>query len=331
MDKKRDFEIYQGLHRQMRSRTDLEHKNNVIQTRILKLSSAQSQNFYWIIGSTLINSGLFEKSLVPLKRAIIINPQNSKAHVDLISALLKLNKENEAFSSMKKALSLSPTAYNLQSFLVKTLEEQQKLHEIDSFCQEIANMIKDTESIPLFYYGIAESLVRCNHHLQALGCYKKAIEMKTKKDSHYHYQYAMALYHEGLFEEAIEQFEHVKRLDLGNKRACNNIAFMYYCLGRVEKALEKYEVLIKDGLVECATYSNVILVLHHLDKDEEVINMYKDLFLPFIQGNHSLLNMIYNEELRQAQLKLQSDIDEETRGFYEKKLKGINLVLSFLN
>jgi len=41
--------------------------------------------------------------------------------------------------------------------------------------------------------------------------------------------------------------------------------------------------------------------------------------------------MIYNEELRQVKLKLEGEIDEETRGFYEKKLKGINIVLSLLN
>jgi len=74
------------------------------------------------------------------------------------------------------------------------------------------------------------------------------------------------------------------------------------------------------------------LVLHHLDEDEKVINKYKDLLQPFLQSHSLVLPRLYNEELRITQMILQKDnIDEKTREFNTKKLKGINLVLSFFN
>ena len=81
-----------------------------------------------------------------------------------------------------------------------------------------------------------------------------------------------------------------------------------------------------------SAYANLILVLHHLDHDEEVINKYKDLLQPYIISHGEELRRRYNEELRVTQVVLQRDsLDEKTQEFNAKKIKGINFLLSLLN
>ena len=151
-------------------------------------------------------------------------------------------------------------------------------------------------------------------------------------EDYYHESYGLALYHEGLFGGSIVQFEHAWRLNSTEKLTFNNIVHLNYCLGRVEKALEGFEEIFKNGLEAHYTYSNYILVLYHLEKDEEMINKYKELLQPFIQSHRNALLKIYQEELRITQAILEKDgIDGKTKEFNQKELKGINLVLSFIN
>ncbi len=105
-----------------------------------------------------------------------------------------------------------------------------------------------------------------------------------------------------------------------------------YCIGRVEEALEGFEYIIENELKSVSTYANFILVLLHLDQDEEVITQYKDLLQLDINIYRGELRNRYNEELRVTQVVLQKeDLDEKTKDFNAKKLKGINTLLSFLN
>jgi len=283
------------------------------------------------IGRISFDSGQTQKSLLQIKRALIIDPSYSYAQLSLAKALLKLGKENEAFSELKSTLCTSPRYSAVHRLAIDTFLERERLEEIDSFYQEIVEGLSDTRSIAILYYTSAEALVRLNEYSKGLEMYKKAFET-DQMDSNSYFEYAMALYHEGFFEEAIVQFEHVKRLDPTNNIAFNNVAYLQYCLGRLQKAFEEYEHIIANGLESTATYSNFILVLHHMDKDERVINHYRDLLQQNLGDNGSTLKLMYREALRITQAKLERDsIDQEAREFYTKKIQGINLVLSFLD
>jgi len=124
----------------------------------------------------------------------------------------------------------------------------------------------------------------------------------------------------------------VKILNPQEKLAWNSVAHLNYCLGRVEKARKEFEYIIENELQNHVTYSNFLLVLHHLDQDEIEINKYQDILQRYAISYGKQLSNLYNEELRVTQTLLQKDdIDEKTREFNTKKLKGINLILSFLS
>ncbi len=331
MNKRKDLGTYYDLYHRFRNEAASSRKKKVLQTRILKLSLRKSELEYGRTGVELLESGKLQESLIPLKRATIVRPGVPQTWINLVTALIKLEKENEGLMLIKKTLCLFPGAESLHDFVIEIFEKRHRLEDLENFYEEVAKALADKKSIPDLYYEIAENLVSRKKYPQALGMYKKAVEADSTQ-YYYYYSYAMALYHEGLFEEAIVQFEHVMRLEPTNELAINNIAYFHYCVGRVEKAREKYEEIIEKGFQIYATYSNFIVVLSHLGEDEEVIEKNTALFMPYIQSHGGVLRMIYKEAVRITEVLLQrDDIDEKTREFNTKKLQGTNLILSLLN
>jgi len=286
-----------------------------------------------MIGEEFLKSGQPQKSILPFKKATILNPYSFSAQSDLAEALLSLDKENEAFSSIKKGLSFNPSDLNLHKFLIRTLERKQRLEDIGSFSEEIADMIENPNSIPNFYFASAEALVHCEKFSQALLMYKKAfMENGPPVAYNQHYHYGLALYHEGRFEEALVQFGRVKELNPNVKQAWNSTAHINYCLGRVQKAKEEFEYIIQNGLEINSTHSNFLLVLLHLGESEEMINQSKERLGQLIASyRFSNFQSLYQKELKITKTILQrDDIDEKTREFNMKKLEGINFLLSFI-
>lgn len=328
MRKYLDRQVYHEINDQLADEPNSWPKRKVLHSRILKLSG---DSLYKSIGMALFESGQFQKSLIPLKRVTIIRPKDADAQAKLAQAFFKLERDKEAFSCLQKALCIYPISYEIQQTTIWELQERDRLDDLSSFYQDIANMLADKKSISSLYFTCAEILAHKHQFSPAFEMYQKAIETDPMQ-SHYHYQYAMSLYHEGLFEEAIVQFEHVTRLCPKNNLAFNNIAHIKYCLGRLEEAYEDFEYIIANGLVSAGTYSNFILVLYHLDKDEEVIEKYKELLLSDLANTGFVLRGMYQEALRITGAILEKDdIDEKTREFNTKKIKALNLVLSFLN
>ena len=317
----------------MRSQNRFEaNERKVYQTRMLKLCPNQYSSVYGQLRMALLDLGQSQKAIIYIKKAISIRPQRSEITLSLAKALWNLQKDNECFSCLKEALSFSPTSWDLHSFLIKTLEQQDKFEEIESFYQDIVNQLTDPKDLPLFYYESALVLEHYNKYSHALRSFKKVIESGIQQDHYFHYQYAMALHHEGEFEEAIVQFEHTWRLSPDDKLARNQIAYLHYCLGRVKKALEGLEKIVENGLGMYATYSHFLLILYHLDEDEKVIDKYKSLVKPYIRTDSLKLRNLYKEEVRLTERILdRNDIDEETRRFNEKKLEGLEMALSLIN
>lgn len=303
----------------------------ILQSRILKLPLYDDDRefTYQAMGRELLESGEFQKSISTLKKVIIINPHNCEAQVHLAKALFKLEKEDEAFSSIKKALSLNPEYHTLHQLLIEKLEEKHRLKDLESLSKEIVEMIGNPESVPVFYFTNAMALLDCDKSAQALVTYRKGMESDPPMKCEDHFNYGLVLYYEGLFEDAIVQFEHAQSLRPDSSYTLNYIALQNYCLGRVQKAKEEYDYIMQNGKEMNLTQSNVLLVLAHLDEDDEAIHQYRDHLKPFITQEGSHLKKNYHEQLKITQKILErEDIDEKTREFNTKKLKAINFALS---
>mgnify|MGYP003577650110 CR=1 FL=1 len=325
MDKNKDLKIYSDLDRRLRFQDSSPEEIKLVHSRILKFSKTRVDVSYTIIGKLLHGSGEFQKSLLPLKKATIINPENAIAQICLANSFLNLRKEDKCFFTIKKALSVSPRESPLHSLILKILKDRNQFQDLSVFYQETASMMKNKRNIIDLYFRSAEILENIKMVPQALEQYKKANETNAMRFDHY-VQYGNVLVRHGLCEEAIVQFEHVLKLNPMNELAMNNIASLHYELGRIEKAFEVLEEIIKNCLQTNMTYLNLLLVLECLNKDEEVIKKYKDRAQHYIQRNREEMQLQYKVELMRTEGKLESGIDEKAREFYVKKLKALNVI-----
>lgn len=332
MDPKRDERFYNSvLQRRSNSNESQSSKKRVVLTRIIKLSPSENHAVYKNLAEEMQNTGELHKSSFALKKAIIIDPSCDKTQMKSANTLFRLEKENQAYSHIKKALSLSPESQILHTFLIEKLEEKHRLEDLESFLKEIIDMIPNPKSIPLLYFNSAGALLNCGQSSQAVSMYRKAIESDLPMGYTEHYNYGTALYYQGLFDDAMLQFEHAKRHNPDDIYALNNIAHVHYCLGRVQKARKEFEFLVQNGLETYLTRSSFLLVLCHLDEDEKIINKYKKSLEPSIVLLNDELIKIYNDQAKITQKILEREnIDEETRKFNNKKLVGINFLLSLI-
>ena len=334
MDKYLDSDLYDFLDQLLLDQANQLPQRKILHTRILKLSTWRIGSSTASIGTISSESGQHQKALLQLKKAIIINPNNYYTQISCAKVLFKLEKENEAFSHLKKALCLDPISSYGHQTVIRRFQERGSLEDLESFYQDVANQAANTNFINFpeaLYSGCGQALTCLNEYPKALDMFKKAFET-GKMDSHSHSNYAVALYRRGLFEEAMVHFEHAREQAPGERYAINNIAYMNYCLGKLQKACEEFEEIIANGWLTPGTYSNFILVLFHMDKGEEMIGRYRDLLQQNIGENVETLQRMYEEALRITQVILERDeIDEETREFNTKKIEGLNLVLSFIN
>jgi len=327
MDQKIDSDAY--YYQTQFLQDDSIDKIRVLLTRSLKTSSHTREKPYQALAKLFLDSNQHPKSIIPLRKATIVDPETWDAWQDLVKALLLIGKEKQAFFYLQKALIIHPNVYNLHLILIDTLDKQNKLEELDCFYQRITEVLPSKRLGGQLYFAAAETLLSLNKIPQALSNYRKAVELNPERHS-YTFKYGLALYHEGFIQEAIEQFEHAYRIDQNDKIAINNIAFLNYSLGRVSNAIARFWSILDNNLEIHTTYSNLIVVLHHIQASEEEITPVRNMFQPFITSHGFLLRKLYNEELRLTELKLHSKIDEETREFNTQKLQSLNYILSLL-
>ena len=148
-------------------------QKKVLLTRMLKLSVARSQYLFAEIGRMSLESGQFQKSIIQLKKVLKIDPDHSYAQMSLAEAFLKLERENEAFSILKEVLYTEPGSTWAHQVIVGRLKETEKLEDLDSFNQEIAERETDPKAVAEIYNESAQALIRLNEHSKALEIYKK--------------------------------------------------------------------------------------------------------------------------------------------------------------
>lgn len=149
MNKKLDERIYYEVDSQSSNELNRLPQRKVLHSRILKLSG---QNQYKVMGIALFESGQVQASLIPLKRATVIRPQDVEAQIHLAQAFIKLEKENEAFLCLQKALCSSPNNFQLHAAVIRTLYGQGKLEKLGGFYEETAKMLIDKRFLPGLYY-----------------------------------------------------------------------------------------------------------------------------------------------------------------------------------
>jgi len=299
------------------------------------------------IGQELHREGQLQKSVLPLKKATIINPQNESAQLDLAKTLFELKKDKEALSCMKENLSSNPESSSFHELLVQIFEKKHRLGDFESFSNEIVDMIANPKSITSFYFASAKAWLDCGNSAQALLVCRKVIKNDPPMGDRWRILYGEVLQREGLYEEALLQFEQVKKRSRSNgdwdylflvekyqEQARNSVLYMTYCLGGVHTAKAEFRKIVGRGtLLEAGLAGwNYLLMLCHIE-DEIRINSCKKYefegYFPISDGEEWI--RFYEQEIKTTQKILENrDLDEFTRKFNVKKLKALNVFLPIL-
>ena len=283
--------------------------------------------------------------LLPFKKPTATNFPNSPPQKDSAKALFELGKNDEAFALIKKDLSRNPHDKDLHRLLIDKLEESNRLEDLESFYKEVTQMIDDPGAVSCFYSTNAEVLLDKKMFPQALLAYAKAMKGDSAMGYDLCCRYAEVLQHEGRYEEALVQFEKIKNGPSLNEggfpiwamyfegRARSGVAFMNYCLGRVQQAKEEFEYLLanRERFNTNLPKARYLLVLYHLDADEEVMKHYKKHEFGRFLSDWEEWIRFYEQELKITQKILgRGDIDENMRKFNAKKLEALIALLPFL-
>lgn len=333
MDKNLDFDLYSRQRNSWYLMNLPVHKerdrNRVILSRSIKLSSNKTFAAYRYWGKSCSDCNDHEKGLLKFKRALAINPEAWEIAQETADSLKNLNRLEEALVYAQKALEFGPDGKFVHTRFLQILQMLEKLDDFESYYKQLLNLYPLRGISPNFYYAKAEALVGLNKYAFSLPSYKKAVEL-APEHSHYHFQYGMALYYEGLWSDALEIFERVVALNPTNKLAYNNVAFLNYNLGHIKEAIDALEYIVENDLEIYATYSNLILMNYHLHQNKEEIMPYYEKLKRYIESDYSTLKFIYNEDLKLTELRLAENLDEETREWNLRKLSGLKLVISLI-
>jgi len=323
MDKNVDSRIYKNL----RQRQPSLEKQAIVFTRVIKLNAVKRENSYCKWGNLLFESNQYEKSLFLFRKASIIDPNKTSPIYQRAKAFIMIGKYNQGLVCLQEYLKLFPNTESAHRLLVKALQEQNRLNELEAFYQKTVTNSLAPEWLDILYCRAAESLVEINRHSLALEFYKKVDLLPSA----YQEDYAMLLYHERQFEEAIMVFECFIEKGSTHKQYYNNITFLNYLAGRVEKALEGLGYILANDLNSSATYSNIILVLYHLNEDEDEILVYKDRLQRKIGSDREKLQKMYQQEIELTQMSLDKESDEKVKQFNVQKVKSLNFVIDLIS
>jgi len=332
MDKTTDYEWYSDKWSYIWDQEEEKRINQdkVSFTRAIKLSSSKTQFAYKFWGDVYADLNDLPKKILKFKRFLTISPDIYKVAHQVRDSLEKLGNYEEALISSEDCIRMEPEALNAHHSFLRILKKLNRFEQMESRYEELLNRNPEIRSNSLFYFSKAEELVQLNEYSSAFESYRKAVEAPSEHESDFRFHYALALYHEAFYQEALNEFEKVLELEPNERVAYNNIAFMKYSLGNIQEAIDVLEEIIEKNMEIYLTYPNLILFKYQLSQNEDVKQPYIAKLKEITESDLSKLKKLYTDVLEQTEKKLSENLDEATKEFYIRKQNSIRFILSLI-
>ena len=184
--------------------------NQPAKTDIASLENAANSNptFDNLINVSMayINNKMPEKSIIPLQKAIAINPNSAIAYNNLGVAYIMMQQYQEGIDACNKALSIDATFQLAKNNFKWGMDEKNKLE----------SAIKTQEQTP-----------------------------KEKRTVAYYIDYGMSYYKIKNYDKAIEQWSKIADLDKKNTAALNNIGTAFMMKMQYDDAIALFKKAIE--------------------------------------------------------------------------------------
>ena len=251
----------------------------------------KSAEYWFNLGVTYANSGMYKEAIEAFKQAIRIKPNFAEAHYNLGLAYDKLGMYKKAIETYKRVIKIKPNFaeahYNLGLAYTK-LEMYEE--SIEAFKQ----VIKIKPDFAEAHYNLGLAYEELGMYEEAMEEFKEAIRINPDY-AEAHYNLGIAYAKLEMYEEAIGAFKEAIRINPDYAEAYNNLGSVYAKLGMYVEAIEAYNQAIKINPDYANAHYNLGLAYAKLGMYEEAIEAYKQAIKinPDDAEAHYNLGLIY--------------------------------------
>lgn len=223
-----------------------------------------------LLGIIEAQNGNAPAGLELIDRALSVNPENFRFHLNRSLVLQQMGRLDEALASCDTALTLKPDyarAMNSHGVMLQALKRFDEA--MDSYDRAV--------SIKADY---AEAFINRGNLLQdrgllteALASYDRAIAINPRYGEAYNNR-GLALQRLNLFGDALDSFDCAIRLKPDYAEAFNNRGFILHRLGRFQDAIASYESALALAPNFLDALNNAGVSLHRTNRFEEALASY---------------------------------------------------------
>ena len=202
--------------------------------------------------------------------AVNVTRNNAIAHSALANVLLTRHKVKEAMYHCQIALSLDPKNYNT---LIRIARTYNMLDEKNKAVDALRRAIKVNPEYVIAYNDLYIILLLTGKAEEGLKEYRKAVELDCNKDNvEFHYVFAKALDEQGHYDEAINQYYQVLRIQPRNDFAR---AMILLRQGKTDDALNYFQEVIRLQPNNAKAHYQLSLILKQKGLTEEANRHYQ--------------------------------------------------------
>lgn len=159
---------------------------------------------YTHLGMVLTAQDRTSEALECYQRAVVLNPQDARAHYNLGNLLREQKQWQEAIDCYQQAIRLNPTLVEAYNNLGNVWRNQNQLAEAVA-CFQKALTVNPTHAKT--YYNLGMALTGLSKFTEALTCYQRALTLNSNYAPQIYHGQGVTLYYQGKIPEAITSFK----------------------------------------------------------------------------------------------------------------------------
>jgi tetratricopeptide (TPR) repeat protein len=241
------------------------------------------------IGNVLLQKGQSGEAIMQYQKATGLNPYDAMAHYDLGLALAQKGQLNEAIMQYQRALGIHPNDakihHALGTILLQTGQADKAMGE---FQKVLAIHPNDGDA----HYNLGNAFVQKGQMNEAIVQYQRALAI-VPGSAAVHNNLGMALSRRGRVDEAMVEFQKTLAINPGNAYAHNNLGFALFQKGRMAEAMAQYQIALTLDPYDAEAHFNLGTALLQKGQRAQAIAQFQEalrLKPDYIDAQNSLAN-----------------------------------------